>query len=747
MSYDADVDAYYKDVTTDAEPFYFRLKYNNDNNSIYCSDWKSKNGTDAYTSGKEIIVNSETKIDCNNEIHGWTDKPAMYTNAVNGSTIRIWFDYQHKKTWITETTYTVTLANDGHGSVDVASVTAGKNTLSDEFTATPSDGYEFDSWEVTTGGANITLTSTTDNPTTVKATSTGTVRANFSALHYDVTLNANGGTGDDVTVEAIYDDDMPTEDKSSKDLVAPTKTGYDFAGYYDDADEGEGTQYYDEDLNSASIWDKASTATLYAHWTAKDYTVTLDKQSGATGYSDAGDIPNQTVTYNDDLPTITGTVPIGATGYKFVGFYTAASGGGVKVINADKSWVDDASITEDEVTTTYTEDGKWVYAGDVTLYAYYQNAEIATLPLSALMVHPWVSGETMDSITVTPTLTFAPEPTVLICYEIQYSDGSSVTDDGLQTFRNLGSNSIRFRAPKNPGSYRVKAQLKQNDCDGAVLDTKYSEFAVAGNYSVTVKYVCDGKAIRDQEVLTINSLDSTSVTAPAIARYTFARWSATEGITSNTSDNVNPKKYVASFDGTITATYVEKPIVYFKDNLGWGDVWVTYDASWNDSYGTGSSGKTYRHMQKLEGTDDIWYDEIPSTYTDNSFANWPWNIAFNSQEIHETYFNTGKAIFRRDFDPYNTFFVPAPDSIVSPYTKSGATYQSSYCDHYKDGVGNNYLYPGGYWKRYNSTYSGWSLRGSFNSWAGSNHNFIAESSDDSIFTTSVLLYKNNNNYF
>ena len=74
-------------------------------------------------------------------------------------------------------------------------------------------------------------------------------------------LNQQGGSGGKHTVTAAYNSAMPVLHES--DL--PIKHGYIFDGYYDAINTG--TKYYNADGNSAHIWDKTSTATLYARWT------------------------------------------------------------------------------------------------------------------------------------------------------------------------------------------------------------------------------------------------------------------------------------------------------------------------------------------------------------------------------------------------------------------------------------------------------------------------------------------------
>ena len=59
----------------------------------------------------------------------------------------------------------------------------------------------------------------------------------------------------------------------------PTRDGYTFGGYYSGTG-GSGTQYYTADMTSATNWNVAAAATLYAKWTANEYTVTFNANGG-----------------------------------------------------------------------------------------------------------------------------------------------------------------------------------------------------------------------------------------------------------------------------------------------------------------------------------------------------------------------------------------------------------------------------------------------------------------------------------
>ena len=86
--------------------------------------------------------------------------------------------YGTVKNFTTLPTYSVTVAAGSGGEVNTTSVTAGQYQSSGTITATPSTNYAFVNWTAST--ANITIASATSKSTTVKATSTGTVTANFA---------------------------------------------------------------------------------------------------------------------------------------------------------------------------------------------------------------------------------------------------------------------------------------------------------------------------------------------------------------------------------------------------------------------------------------------------------------------------------------------------------------------------------------------------------------------------------------
>ena len=227
--------------------------------------------------------------------------------------------------------YTVTF-NKSNGSGGTDSILATYDSKFSTIVIPSRDGYTFDGYYTGTNGSG---TKYVDNigqcVKTWTIASDTTLYANWKANQYTITFNKQNGTGGSDNVKATYDSDIPS-------ITIPTRDGYSFQGYYTSTG-GNGTQYIKSNGTSAKKWDKASTATLYAYWTANSYTITLNKQSGSGGSDSVN------ATFNSAIPNI--SVP-SRSGHVFEGYYTETNGGGEQYIKADgtsaKNW-DKASNT------------------------------------------------------------------------------------------------------------------------------------------------------------------------------------------------------------------------------------------------------------------------------------------------------------------------------------------------------------------------------------------------------------------
>ncbi len=380
-------------------------------------------------------------------------------------------------------------------------------------------------------------------------------------------------------------------------------------------EDGSGSE-----LGTGSTYITSITAntTVVAKYRAKTYTITLDKQTGAPGYGSSGTAANPTATYNEVLPAISGTMPAGTGSYSFMGFYTGTLGTGLRLTDASGAWI--ASVEG------YTDaDKKWIHADNVTLYAYYKQAEISELTPAPAIIAP---GET---VTVTPTLSPAPAGAHILCWELQYSNGTPLPSQ--PQFTPKAGNAVSFPAPAASATYRIQATLRSGaDCGGgSVLSTRAATFQVAGDHTVTVQYKCGGVTIKAATEMTARPLVwSDAITAPNdIFGYTFSSWTAGDGVTITDDDGGTTKaessnatiKVKATYGGTLTANYTQKSLIYFKNTLGWSSVYVNFlsnDGYWaggnNAGKGSGNKAVADRNlaMSLVEGTTDIYYYDYGS---------------------------------------------------------------------------------------------------------------------------------------
>lgn len=231
-------------------------------------------------------------------------------------------------------------------------------------------------------------------------------------------------------------------------------------------------------------------------------------------------------------------------------------------------------------------------------------------------------------------------------------------------------------------------------------------------------------------------------TLPTATRYgyTFMGWytAPTDG-TQVTDETI----VTIASNHTIYAHFQEISYVYFYNNLGWSEVYATFNAYWNEDgkgggndLGTGNLGRPYYQLELVEGSSNVYRCQIPSYLTDKD---WQYNIAFNNQKKLSkedplpttgdwNNFNSGEAVFRRDFDSYATMFVPDPtEKVVS---KNGVQYYSTdqWVDHQDNDPAKaiiDYRYTKGYWRKYNpndysDTYAGYVIKGS---WDGEKHDY------------------------
>ena len=391
MTFDATTKAYYKDITTDASPFYFRFNFNS--GTYYSTDWAAG----GYNSGKTVTANGD-KVDCDQNVTSWGDKPSIVFNGLNSSAIRIWFDYQAKKVWITEATYSVTVNNGDHGTVSPnGSQSVGKNS-GKSITATPATGWKFASWTKT---GSAVLSSTSTNPTTVTATGTGTVTPTYahrfvlrgSTVASDATTAGMAGwsANDNSSYTSVTISDGVMTITAN---LTSANTQYKFL-IRDLVNNSYKGQTGTSEMSDGETWTlNGSNDVKFTTTIAGTYTFTYNC---STGSMTIGFPTTYTLTYsigsvagNDGSissspstasgshiaggSTVTLTAPSEKTGYSWKGWYLNADGSGVQqcatkaytvTMNANKTLY--ACYTANTYTVTFDNDGGSASPGSKTV--------------------------------------------------------------------------------------------------------------------------------------------------------------------------------------------------------------------------------------------------------------------------------------------------------------------------------------------------------------------------------------------
>ncbi len=226
------------------------------------------------------------------------------TGTTTPNTLRFWVWYNSAAGQVTFNNYQVKIKLEKFSSKTSYTPSGIYATYDSTYGTLPTPtrtGYTFAGWyTAATGGTKITANSK------VKITDAQTLYAHWTANTYTISFNGNGNTGGSTAdLSMTYD--------TAKNLTANgfTKTSYTFAGWNTKAD-GTGTNYTNKQSVNNLTATNGGTVTLYAKWTAKAVTITLNENGGTGGTASV------TATYGSNLPNI--TVPT-KTGYTFGGYF------------------------------------------------------------------------------------------------------------------------------------------------------------------------------------------------------------------------------------------------------------------------------------------------------------------------------------------------------------------------------------------------------------------------------------------
>ena len=391
------------------------------------------------------------------------------------------------------------------------------------------DGYEFTGWYVV---AETPRLWNFDEDIITEATE---LRAGWTAKTYNVSFDVQGGIGGDSNVLATYDSAMPA-------VTVPARAGYQFAGYYDQAEGGK--QYYNADGSSAADWDKAVSETdgfvLYAQWEANSYEVAFNANGGE------GTMENQSLTYDEEVQLSKNTLT--REGYQFAGWAKAA--------NADTAdYADEAGVSN-----LTTEAG-----ATVTLYAVWQ---------------PVVYGVVFDGN--------GADSGSMDAQQMTYDTEAVLS---LNAYQKTGYHFVGWAATADAKSAEYDEQAVVKNL-AATKDAKVTLYAVwkANEYTVAF-YPNGGEGTMENQQFTYDQeLTALSKNGYTRAGYDFAGWATTNSAeTAEYKDAEEVQNLVAEQNGILTLYAVWKAGNYrvsFESNKGEGSSEPTTADAITLTYGT-----------------------------------------------------------------------------------------------------------------------------------------------------------------
>ncbi len=394
--------------------------------------------------------------------------------------------------WVINT-YTVSFNSDGGSTVDNITVNHGEKVTAPK--APTNDGYAFAGWYVGDTAYDFNTAVTADVELTAK----------WNAIEYTISYVLNGGTnaGDAITTFTVESGEIT--------LLAPTREGYSFDGWYNAETGGDKVTV----IEAGSI----GNITLYARWTTESHTVSFNSDGGST-------VDNITVNHGEKV-----TAPEAPTkyGYAFAGWYV-----GDIAYDFNKAVTADVELTAKwnaiEYTISYVLNGG-TNAGDAITTFTVESGEITLLAPTreGYSFDGWYNAETGgDKVTVIEAGSIGN--ITLYARWTTESHTVSFNSDGGSTVDNITVNhGEKVTAPKAPtkDGYAFAGWYVGDiayDFNTAVT----ADVALTAKWDAieyTISYVLNG-GTNDGEVITEYTIESDTIVHPVPVRdgYTFLGW-------------------------------------------------------------------------------------------------------------------------------------------------------------------------------------------------------------------------------
>ena len=566
---------------------------------------------------------------------------------------------------------TIKISPSGGGTVSPNPV-IGQEYTAISTTATPATGYNFKHWRYNDSSASGGYSESTNNPLKITITGKRDVTAVFELKSYTVTWNANGGTVSPASVSKTHGSTLGTLPTPTREATA--EYSYTFAGWFT-ATSG-GTQISTTTTVTGNV-------TYYAHWTAtkRSYTATFNGNGGSTPSPSS-----ITKEYNTAL----GTLPTcSRTGYTFLGWYTASSGGTkistTTVVTKDITYYAQWSINS--YTLTFNPNGGTVTptSKDLEYNSVYGTLPTPTRASNAQYTYTfagWYTAAT-EGTQVTATTKMAAKDTTIYAhwtsntrsYTVSYQTTYGTLNKTSQSIAYNSKGSCTLTMPDNTAEFTYTFVGWYTAANGGgtkvgselTLETPaitgtvtYYAYVTRSTKSYTHTFNANGGGTVSPATIT-KAYNTALGTLPTVSRtgYTFVGWfdtsAASGGTQATTTTKVTGTKtwyarwsinsYTFTFDknggNTPSATTITKEYNTAVGTLPTctrsADNTYTYAfAGWFDT--SASSGGTQLTTTTKVTSNKTWYARWTSTYK-NYTVTWDGNGGTPSKSSSSFHYN------------------------------------------------------------------------------------------------------------
>ena len=430
---------------------------------------------------------------------------------------------------------------------------------------------------LSTSGADINLTADyAGNYTFTFNSSTKNLTVTYPTIYKVTYSHVPAAAADAPTTNPSVTSGNSVVAGTSVTFTAKTaKTGYTWKGWYSN-NAGTGDALSTNLAYTRSITDNT---TIYAVYTPKTYTITLNPQGGKDGTASV------TATYNSNIlePKITNPTK---HGYRFKGWFTNASSD-VMVINTEGNLVPNAKTG----IATYTdENGNWIKDLDNIPFHAQWTPEIFYITYKDQGDKEFSGTHAAHYPT---THTYGIETTLKSATKPGY------TFDGWYTTSDCTGSPVNSLAKTYSANITLYAKwtIKQYTLD----------FGAGEGGSVTA--TAGGKPITSPATLDHNT--SITLTATPEGENAFAQWINEGGVKVSTA---NPYTFTITSNTTLKAEFSKPTTVYLKPSSAWKE--------YNAHFAIYAWGKTnsWVEMEAVDCEGDYYRANVPAGFSDFAFV-------------------------------------------------------------------------------------------------------------------------------